>query len=213
MANSNDDFNKQGSGLGGTSGAGTGGFGNSGDLGGSAGYGSSGSTGSGASGSGYGSTGSSGAGGSGFGSTGGAGAAGADAETKINQVKDRAGQAANTARERASEFAGTAREKAGELKSSLADKLEQGADRLRNRGGNTSVAGVAGDGSMTMNSGNADQLTSRLAGGMQGTAEWLREADLENMRASVEREVRENPGRSLLVAVGLGYLLGKAFRR
>lgn len=211
MANSNDDFNKQGSGLGGTSGAGTGGFGNSGDLGGSAGYGSSGSTGtSGASGSGFGSTGSAGATGGGFGST---GAAGGDAEAKINQVKDRAGQVANSARERASEFAGTARDKAGELKSSLADKLEQGADRLRNRGGNTSVAGVAGDGSMALSGGNAEQLTNRLAGGMQGTADWLRDADLENMRASVEREVRDNPGRSLLVAVGLGYLLGKAFRR
>lgn len=211
MANSNDDFNKQGSGLGGTtgagaSGAGAGGFGNSGDLGGSAGYGSSGTTGTSGAG-GFGTSGSTG------GASGGTGGFGSEGESRVNQVKDRAGQAANTARERASEFAGQAREKAGELKSTLADKLEQGADKLRSRGGNTSVAGVAGDGSMAMNTSNADQLTSRLAGGMQGTAEWLREADLDNMRASVEREVRENPGRSLLVAVGLGYLLGKAFRR
>lgn len=197
--NPNDDFNSQGSGLGGTSGSSTGGFGNSGDVSGSAGYGSSGT--------------------SGFGSTGGttgasAGASGLSTETegRVNQVKDKASQFAGTARERASEFAGTARERAGELKSTLADKLEQGADKLRNRSGGASYAGAAGDGSVATDN-RADQITTRLAGGMQGTAEWLREADIENMRVGIERQVRENPGRSLLVAVGLGYLLGKAFRR
>lgn len=200
MANSqNDDFNNQGSGFGGASGSsssGSSGFGNSGDLEGSAGYGTSGT--------------------GGFGSTSGAsgGSAGASGVggTSTGGLKDRAGNVSSTARERASEFAGTAREKAGELKSTLADKLEQGADRLRSRGGSASFAGAVGDGSVAMEN-RADQLTSRLAGGMQGTAEWLREADLENMRVGIERQVRENPGRSLLVAVGLGYLLGKAFRR
>jgi len=28
----------------------------------------------------------------------------------------------------------------------------------------------------------------------------------------MEREVKEHPGRTLLIAVGLGYLIGKAFR-
>ncbi len=195
----NDGFNNQGSGMSGASGSNTGGFGNSGDLEGSAGYGTSGT--------------------SGFGSTSGAaGASGASAGTSgmggtsTGGLKDRAANLSSTARERAGEFAGTARERAGELKSTLADKLEMGAERLRSRGGSQSFAGAAGDGSVAMDN-RADQLTSRLAGGMQGTAEWLREADLENMRVGIERQVRENPGRSLLVAVGLGYLLGKAFRR
>lgn len=192
--NPNDDFNGQGAGLGGTSGSSTGGFGNSGDVSGSAGYGASGAS----------------AGTSGM---------GAEADHRIDQVKDKASQAkdkanqfAGTARERATELAGTARERAGELKSSLADKLEQGADKLRSRGGSASFAGAAGDGSVAMDN-RADQITTRLAGGMQSSAEWLREADLDNMRVGIERQVRENPGRSLLVAVGLGYLLGKAFRR
>src|SRR5688572_12165814 len=199
MANSqNDDFNNQGSGLGGASGSGsTGGFGNSGDLEGSAGYGTSGT-------GGFGST---------SGASAGAGGLGGTSTGGTSGLKDRAANLSGTARERAGEFAGTAREKASELKSTLADKLEQGADKLRSRGGSSaSFAGAAGDGSVAMEN-RADQLTSRLAGGMQGTAEWLREADLENMRVGIERQVRENPGRSLLVAVGLGYLLGKAFRR
>ena len=200
----NDDFNKQGSGLSGAGGSSTGGFGNSGDLDGSAGYGTSGT-------SGFGST--SGATGGSAGASGlsGSGSTGASGST-AGGLKDRAANLSSTARERAGEFAGTAREKAGELKSTLADKLEQGADKLRSRGGSASFAGAAGDGSVAMDN-RADQITTRLAGGMQGTAEWLREADLENMRVGIERQVRENPGRSLLVAVGLGYLLGKAFRR
>lgn len=193
--NSNDDFNNQESGMSGASGSGTGGFGNSGDAEGSAGFGTSGS--------------------GGFGSTSGSSATGGTSgtgESRVSQAKDRAANLSSTARERATELAGTAREKAGELKSTLADKLEQGADKLRSRGGSASFAGAGGDGSLAMEH-RGDQLTTRLAGGMQGTAEWLREADLENMRLGVERQVRENPGRSLLVAIGLGYLLGKAFRR
>ena len=198
----NDDFNNQGSGLSGASGSSTGGFGNSGDLDGSAGYGTSGT-------GGFGST--SGATGASSGASGLGGTTGASG-TSAGNLKDRAASMSNTARERAGEFAGTAREKAGELKSTLADKLEQGADRLRSRGGSASFAGAAGDGSVAMDN-RADQITTRLAGGMQSSAEWLREADLDNMRVGIERQVRENPGRSLLVAVGLGYLLGKAFRR
>lgn len=199
--NPNDDFNNQGSGLSGAGSSGSSGFGNSGDLDGSAGYGTSGT-------GGFGST--SGASGASAGTSGlsGSGTAG----TSTGGLKDRAANLSSTARERAGEFAGTAREKAGELKSSLADKLEQGADKLRSRGGSASFAGAAGDGSVAMDN-RADQITTRLAGGMQSSAEWLREADLDNMRVGIERQVRENPGRSLLVAVGLGYLLGKAFRR
>ena len=64
---------------------------------------------------------------------------------------------------------------------------------------------VSGDG--------VSQVTDKVAGGMQATADWLRDADLDGMRSGVERQVKEHPGRTLLIAVGLGYLLGKAFRK
>jgi hypothetical protein len=48
-----------------------------------------------------------------------------------------------------------------------------------------------------------------VARGMNKSADWLRNGDL---RADIERQVRENPGRTLLIALGLGYVLGKAFR-
>jgi hypothetical protein len=46
---------------------------------------------------------------------------------------------------------------------------------------------------------------------MEKTASFLRgEGDL---KSAVEEQVRTAPGRTLLIAVGLGYVLGKAIRR
>ncbi len=57
------------------------------------------------------------------------------------------------------------------------------------------------------------QTSNQIAGGMQGAADWLRDADLDGLKAGIEKQVKEHPGRSLAIAVGLGYLLGKAIRR
>lgn len=42
--------------------------------------------------------------------------------------------------------------------------------------------------------------------------EWVREKDIDAIKAGVEQQVKEHPGRTLLIAVGLGYLIGRAFR-
>ena len=56
------------------------------------------------------------------------------------------------------------------------------------------------------------QVNNKVASGMESTADWLRDADLNNLRTGIERQVKEHPGRTLLIAAGLGYLIGKAFR-
>ena len=163
------------------------GFGNSGDSNGSAGYGSSGmgaSTGT-----------STGIGGS----TGGMGQDGT--------IADRARDIAGTAQERLADMGGTLREQAGTAKNRLADALEAGARKLGANDGQ--LAGATGTGSVAMDSG----LTTRVAGGMKTSADWLRDADIDGMREGIENQVRTNPGRTLLIAAGLGYLIGKAFRR
>jgi hypothetical protein len=48
---------------------------------------------------------------------------------------------------------------------------------------------------------------------MQSSAEWLRDADMEKLKQGVEKQVKEHPARSLLVALGAGYLIGKVLRR
>lgn len=115
---------------------------------------------------------------------------------------------------------GRAKEKIGarasELKSTLADRLEQGAEKLRQRahGGTGQYAGATAEGTVGVSQNEKmTQVADRVAGGMQSTANWVRNADLETVKGDLERQVKDHPARSLLVAVGLGYVLGKAFRR
>jgi hypothetical protein len=48
---------------------------------------------------------------------------------------------------------------------------------------------------------------------MQSSAEWLRDADIDKLKSGVEKQVKEHPTRTLLVALGAGYVLGKILRR
>ena len=131
-------------------------------------------------------------------------------------VADRARGVAGTAKDKLAHVGSTVREQAGTAKDKLADALESGADKLRQRagGGSQQLAGETGTtGVAVAGDARVNQVSEKVAGGMQATADWLRDADLDSMRVGVERQVKEHPGRTLLIAVGLGYLLGKAFRK
>ena len=112
---------------------------------------------------------------------------------------------------RAKSVASTVKQKASNIPSMLADGLQAGAQALRqNKLGLTttdgSTASASSDSSITA-------VTDTLASGMQSSADWLRDADLEKLKSGVEQQVKEHPARSLLVALGAGYLIGKALRR
>jgi len=191
----------------------------SGGYGGTGGLSNSGSQGYGASGSDastFGSTGGSSAGTSGSSSFGagssGSGSFGGSADSFADKAKD----GLNDAKEKAKSGLSGAKDKATELKATLADKLEAGAEKLRSQQtGTGAYAGATSSGStgVAAENGQLGQLTDKLASGMQGTADFLRNADLDQMKSGIEKQVKENPGRSLLIAAGLGYLLGKAFRK
>ena len=140
-----------------------------------------------------------------------------DGGTDAGGMADRARSAASTAGEKLAGVGSTVRDRAGTLKGTLADALESGAERLRQQGaGGGQIAGAAatsGSAAIIADDNRLGQASNQLAGGMQGAADWLREADLDNVKSGIERQVKEHPGRSLAVAVGLGYLLGKAFRK
>ena len=181
-------------GAGGSAGSTGGGYGNSGDLTGSAGYGvgSGGSTGAGTGGSSFGGSSSTDAGGG---------------------ITDRARDIAGNAKDKLADVGSNVRQGAGTAKDKLADALASGADKLRQRGGRGQLSGSTGTADITVSGDGVSQVTDRVAGGMQATADWLRDADIDSMRMGVERQVKEHPGRTLLIAVGLGYLIGKAFRK
>ena len=131
---------------------------------------------------------------------------------------DRARDLAGSAQGKLADVGSAVRERAGTMKDSLADALESGADKLRQRGSQSStdqgtLAAATSAGTVSTSDGRVAQVTDRVASGMDKTAGWLRDADLDGLRTGIETQVKEHPGRTLLIAAGLGYLLGKALRK
>jgi ElaB/YqjD/DUF883 family membrane-anchored ribosome-binding protein len=138
--------------------------------------------------------------------------------SQTGNITDRARELAGSAQEKLADVGSNVRERAGHVKDSLADALETGADKLRAKAGGQgqsgTLAGATTSSSVAIESdGRVAQVSNRVASGMDATADWLRQADLDGLRATVEQQVKEHPGRTLLIAAGLGYLLGKALRK
>jgi hypothetical protein len=129
-----------------------------------------------------------------------------------NATSERASVDERRAADAARRLASSIRERASTIPAILADGLEAGAEALRQQRARssattpgTSVA-VSQDSAIT-------EITDTLASGMKSSADWIRDADLEKLKGGVEKQVKEHPGRSLLVALGAGFLLGKILRR
>ena len=150
-----------------------------------------------------------------FGNTASSGSSSSDATSGTGGFSDRARELAGSAKDRLADVGSNARERASHLRGSLADALESSAEKLRQRaGGDGQLGATTGGGTVPLaHDDRGTQVATRVAGGMDATAEWLRDIDVEGMKAGIERQVKEHPGRTLLIAIGLGYLIGKAFRR
>jgi hypothetical protein len=113
--------------------------------------------------------------------------------------------------DRVKNVASSVKGKASALPAMLAD----GPEALRQRRSSSlSTAGTsAGVSPAISEDTRIAAVTDSLASGMQSSAEWLRDADIDKLKQGVEQQVKEHPARTLLVALGAGYLLGKAFRR
>jgi hypothetical protein len=129
-------------------------------------------------------------------------------------LKDRARNVLGAAGGRLADVGSTVRDRAGTVKEKLAGALEAGAERLRERAqsGGALAGATAGGSTAIQSDSRIAQVSDRVAGGMERSAEWLREADIDNLKSGIENQVKEHPGRTLLIAVGLGYLIGRAFR-
>ena len=56
------------------------------------------------------------------------------------------------------------------------------------------------------------RLQARASRAVEASTDYLREHDLTEMRSDLEREIRAHPIKSIAIALGAGYLLGKIFR-
>jgi hypothetical protein len=136
-----------------------------------------------------------------------------DQHTGGSGLADRARNIAGSTQDKLADAGSSVRERTGHLKDSLADALESGATKLRQRGTRGELAGSTASGSAAVESdGRLAGASANVAGGMQATASWLRDADIDGLKTGIEAQVREHPARTLLIAIGLGYLVGKAFR-
>ncbi|MBA2683509.1 MAG: hypothetical protein H0U66_03330 [Gemmatimonadaceae bacterium] len=127
---------------------------------------------------------------------------------KFGETGTFAGAADQHVYDKVVESAETIRERAVQLKTSLADKLETGAGKLRQRSSDTGSI----DGAIATTKERVADAGDRVASGMEKSAEWLREADMPSFKRGLERQVKENPGRTLLIAGAIGYLLSRAFK-
>ena len=138
--------------------------------------------------------------------------AGRDYSTETSGTGNTSGQTstADQVRATAQNKYGQVKDKARELQSTLADRLDAGAQKIRQRQQSAPLAGATDGGSVSAATNDRmANVQDSVARGMEKSADWLRNGDL---KADVERQVRENPGRSLLIALGLGYVIGKAFK-
>lgn len=60
--------------------------------------------------------------------------------------------------------------------------------------------------------GKLDTAKTKVVDGAHAATDWVKQADLEGIKTGIEAQVRSNPTRSLLVALGVGYLLGRVMR-
>ena len=102
-------------------------------------------------------------------------------------------------KEKLTDFGRTATSKIDENRDAAASGLQKAASALHDRAEN--LPGVD----------TVSNLAHDAANKLTATADYVREHDANRMMADVETLVKNNPGPSLLAAVVVGFLAGRAF--
>lgn len=86
------------------------------------------------------------------------------------------------------------------IKEAVADKLHAVAGAIQQKAGQSRQDPVAG-------------YAGQAAGWIDDAADYVREVDPQRVKSDLQKQVRSNPGRSLLIAGAAGLLLGILLRR
>jgi len=113
-------------------------------------------------------------------------------------LKDTITDTANKATEKGKELGRTAMNKIEESRTSAASSLQSAATTLHQKADSSVQA--------------AGNVAHSAADKLEAVAGYMRDNDTKQMMADVEEVVKKNPGRSLLVAVAIGFLAGRALR-
>ena len=144
-------------------------------------------------------------------------AVGATLGAKLSDAKERVAELADQARSKVGDLAGTAKERASGLADGARDRAAAlpGATRTRVADGLDSAAtrlSAFGEGAETGPRARVGAVAAGLGGGLSGTARFVREGDVEQLRGGVEDRVRESPAQTLLIAGLLGFVVGRLLR-
>jgi len=99
----------------------------------------------------------------------------------------------------------TVRGATGNAQATLADTLDAGASALRDRLGTPH-----NDGGVRGRLGAAGGV---VANRLESGALWLRENDVTDLRELLGHQLENHPGRTALIALGIGVLIGRASKR
>lgn len=113
-------------------------------------------------------------------------------------VTEQAGEIASKAQEKAGEVGSMARERADQGLDRAADGLQKAADTMRSR--------------MEDQGGLQGQVGTKVAGGLEATASYLKEHDSAELWSEVESFVKEHPMQAAAGALVAGWMLGRMMR-
>lgn len=115
----------------------------------------------------------------------------------VERVERRVMESAEVARRSMKDIPGRFRSTAGSGLESVAGAVDRAGNWAEQRGGMVGRAGAS---------------IHQLAGSMEDAAGYVRSQDFGEMRRDLEHEVDRHPIRSVLIALGAGFLLGKILR-
>ncbi len=87
------------------------------------------------------------------------------------------------------------------MKNTLADKIHEAADSIRRKSDSADAPSAIG---------NCGRQASSL---LDHSANYIRDFDIKRADADLQAQIRNNPGRSLLIALGTGLLIGIWLKR
>ena len=116
----------------------------------------------------------------------------------------------STLGEKISDTAGQVKDKISDLGRATADKIDENRDTAAS--GLQHAASALHEQAESLPGGEkVSGLAHATAETLSSTADYVRDHDVNRMMADVETLVKNNPGRSLLAAGVIGFLVGRAF--
>lgn len=119
-----------------------------------------------------------------------------------------ASEIASDVKDKASELGAQAKDKAGELGAQAADKADAAMTATGER--MESLAQTVRD---KAPEGKVGEMATSAANALERGGNYLQQADLTDVRGDLESFIRRRPVESLLVGLGVGFLLARALRR